>query len=440
MIASVSKLVAQMKSHGASRFYAKRLSPNDNSKNQVYLGGDFSALNIIPHHAIEKDEAPVADAKRERLKAKVTFSWIDDGGIFPAPAAQLILYPRYPEVRFSGFLLGSRGAPSKVMATRDPGRVIVLGICPSGQIFGYAAAPDDPLAREIVRRAELRQIGVFVEIPDEPGASDTRTKILSALKDIHQKGWIESQRLIAGGTRIPYTAPNGGGFTLEAELGIIPNGRSEPDYHGWEVKQFGVTDFVRFRAKSPITLMTPEPTGGTYGDVGITKFMDLYAYPDKKGRAHRMNFGGVYACDRDFHPTTGLRLRLVGYSATRKTDIDIQKGGIALLAKNDELAAFWPFIGLMEHWNRKHNQAAYVPSMFRSLQPAYRYGAKIQLCELTDFFMFLNAIEAGVIYYDPAIKAVGSVVLKRRSQFRIREPNIPSLYGKHEFLDLKPIS
>jgi hypothetical protein len=40
-------------------------------------------------------------------------------------------------------------------------------------------------------------------------------------------------------------APNCGGYTLEAELGITPNGYSEPDFLGWEVKQFGVANFAR---------------------------------------------------------------------------------------------------------------------------------------------------------------------------------------------------
>ena len=52
--------------------------------------------------------------------------------------------------------------------------------------------------------------------------------------------------------------------TLEAELGITPNGYAEPDFMGWEVKQYGVTDFIAIRPRSPVTLMTPEPTGGIY--------------------------------------------------------------------------------------------------------------------------------------------------------------------------------
>ena len=96
----------------------------------------------------------------------------------------------------------------------------------------------------------------------------------------------------------PYSARNGGGYTLEAELGILPNGYAEPDFMGWEVKQYGVRDFERYTAKSPVTLMTPEPTGGVYRDGGLEVFLRRFGYPDKAGNAGRINFGGVYANDR----------------------------------------------------------------------------------------------------------------------------------------------
>jgi len=95
---------------GCKRVYLKILAPNDNSKNQVYLGGNFEILNILPISEIKTEEA--GDWEKERFKAKLDFSWISgEGGIYPAPNAQLILYPKYPEVRFSGFLLKCENPP-----------------------------------------------------------------------------------------------------------------------------------------------------------------------------------------------------------------------------------------------------------------------------------------------------------------------------------------
>ena len=91
--------------NGSTEIYVKSLAANDNSKNQVYFGGNFEIINVLPITSIETVEA--GDWKRERFKAKLDFAWLnDEGEKSVAPHAQLILYPKYPEVRFSGFLLG----------------------------------------------------------------------------------------------------------------------------------------------------------------------------------------------------------------------------------------------------------------------------------------------------------------------------------------------
>lgn len=429
-----------MQSHGASRFYAKCLAPNDNSKNQVYLGGDFSALNIIPYKSIYTDGSDLAGSVRDRAKADVAFFWIDEAGKYPAPDAQLILYPKYPEVRMSGFLKGCDKAPGDIMRVRDPGRVLFLGITNDGEVLGYAAMADDAVTKELNSRDDWETSGVFLEIPPNVNAQlDTKAQLLAALKRIYEKHWIPSQKLRSDGTIELYNARNGGGYTLEAELGISPNGYAEPDYMGWEVKQYGVANFSTYRPKSPVTLMTPEPTAGLYKDAGVAAFLKQYGYADKSGKADRYNFGGIYACNKGFHPETGLRLVLQGFDNASGKITDMN-GGIVLLSKNDDIAALWGFTGIMKHWNRKHAQAAYVPSLFQTPPPQYSYGPRVLLCEKTDFTLFLKAIADGVIYYDPAIKVEGASgsapTIKRRSQFRIRHEQLTTMYHRSEATDL----
>lgn len=438
MIESLAGLLALMQSHGATRFYVKKLSPNDNSKNQIYLGGDFSALNIIPHGGIRMDDADIAGSKRDRAKADIPFFWVDQDGLHTAPNAQLILYPKYPEVRMSGFLKGSRNAPNAVLTTRDEGRVLVMGMTPDGRVLGYAAFASSPISHEVHSLSDLSQTGVFHELPSTSTTPDTRTLLLARLSEIYSKHWIPSQILTTNGHR-PYSASNGGGYTLEAELGIRPNGYAEPDFLGWEVKQYGVRDFKRFSPRSPVTLMTPEPTAGIYRDDGVEAFIRQFGYPDNSGIADRFNFGGVHSCTKGFHPLTGLRLELKGYDRDKGkiTDID---GGIALVSRNKEIAALWKFTGMMEHWSRKHAQAAYVPSLARKPPPEYSYGPRVLLCEQTDFSLLLAAFADGTVYYDPGIKledaSSSKPNVKRRSQFRVRHQQLPRLYKSHETVDL----
>ena len=213
----------------------------------------------------------------------------------------------------------------------------------------------------------------------------------------------------------------------------------EPDFLRWEVKHYGVSDFVNFRPKSPVTLMTPEPTGGIYRTQGVAEFMNRFGYPDQSGKPDRINFGGRYDCQRKHHGLTGLRMSLTGFDpATGKiTDLD---GSLALLNAAEEVAASWTLKGMMAHWNRKHAQAAYVPSIFRTPPPEYAYGAHVLLCEQTDFLLFLKAFAAGAVYYDPAVKvekaSSAKPEIKRRSQFRVAHADLTQLYRQHEIVTL----
>ena len=69
---------------GCNKIYVKKLAPNDNSKNQVYFGGNFEILNILPISEIKNEAA--GDWNKERFKASINFSWLDEeGGVYPAP-------------------------------------------------------------------------------------------------------------------------------------------------------------------------------------------------------------------------------------------------------------------------------------------------------------------------------------------------------------------
>lgn len=440
----VVRILDQMAAHGATRFYAKQLAPNDNNKNQPYLGGGFGALNIIPHGEIEEDSSEVAGSVRDRAKASVDFWWMDEQGITPAPDARLILYPKYPEVRLSGFLNRvDHARKPALMRSRDEGRVLFFGICPDGRVIGHVVGRETPEAASLTDKVDtLEASGVFLDLQSlrQKGTS-SRQMLLDALRRIHAKGWVSSQKMGKNGMAAPYNARNGGGYTLEAELGISPNGYAEPDYLGWEVKQYGVRDFVKYLAKSPVTLMTPEPTGGLYRDDGVEAFLRRYGYPDKSGKEGRINFGGIYASGRDFHADTGLKLILEGFDPDKGkiTDVD---GQIALIDRADVVAASWDFKGVIGHWNRKHAKAVYVPSLMRAPPPEYSYGSRVELCEGTDVLLLLQALASGAVYYDPGIKMESAdthaPVTKRRSQFRVKHTNLPTLYQTNNYEHLDP--
>ncbi len=435
---SPTQLVATMRSAGATRLFAKALAPNDNSKNQVYLGGDYGAIQLLPFGELTEDASSRGGGKRVRLKADVRLSWLlPSGGVSPAPDANLVLYPKYPEVRLSGFARGvSRDASCSVLTHRAAGRWLFLGITPDGRWIAYAVPGDSECARwagEMVSSGRAVCRGALLELQVQLQGALGIMEVLGAVAD---QGWIRSKRLDAEGREIPCEARNCGGYTLEAVLGIRPNGRPLPDYDGWEVKQFAVKR-LESPAGSRITLMTPEPDGGAYAESGAEDFVRRHGRPDRSGVPDRLNFVGTHYAGRR-HQTTRLQLVIPGWDpvGVRITDFS---GGIQLLTESQDLAASWSFTGLINHWKQKHAKAVYVPSIKRDDPRCYRFGRRVFRGEGTEFPLFLKALSAGAVCYDPGLKLENASTtprIKARSQFRILARDLNLLYSDSGWLEL----
>lgn len=437
---SLVELAGRFQKAGAIRLIAKSLSSNDNSKQQVYLGGSWEAVRILPIADVNTSGA----GNTKHFLAGLRLSWIDASGTErPAPHAKLILYPQYPEVRFSGFLRGVADGPVAVMTSRQTGRVLFLGLRRDRTVIAYAATHDSVVARQARSDLAARPTDLLAELPlpDHPSTDSARLQLLQELCRICARGWVGSKQLGKEGQVRPCEAQNCGGLTLEAELGIPKNSRSEADYAGWEIKQFA-TKQAGLTGHGRITLMTPEPNGGLYATEGAAAFVRAFGYKDLRGRRDRINFGGNFIVGRRASRTR-LTLTLDGFDFETRRIVDA--GGAVLLVTDDNtVAASWGFAGLMAHWARKHQFAAYVPSQ-RRLQPRreYRYGPAAYLGEGTDFGLFLSAMAAGKVVYDPGMKLTGlrgNVELKRRSQFRVSVSNLSPLYNVFSTVSLLGVS
>lgn len=443
---SLTAVFAMLQDNGVAEVLYKILPRNANSKNQVYLAADFSQLGKIPtsevtsHLSVSRKNGGAEAVFRSALD----FYWLDrDGRPSRAPNAKLIFYPQYPEVRFSGFLQGCRNAPStlwvKEKRGEEPDRILVLGIGDGRKVFGITLPPESPAAREIRATEPHDPYGVLHILPMPGQADDDGFRdLMQRLCAIHYRGWLPSTRLDANGVLVPCRSSNCNGNTLESLLGIRSNGYALPDFRGWEVKARNVPNADKPGA-SVVTLFTPEPTSGAYVDEAFRDFMHKYGYPDKNGRPDRLNFGGVYRAGAAPHPDTGLRLVLDGFDPeTERYAVD---GAIRLIdARNNEAMA-WSFAKLMDHWKTKHAHAAFVPSQSRkSGKREYRYGRRILLGEGAQFRLFLKAVQNGKVYYDPGIKLEGvsrmKPTAKRRSQFRARSGDLPSLYESSRLADV----
>jgi MvaI/BcnI restriction endonuclease family protein len=446
---SLDSLISNYKSLGVTRIIFKQLSPNDNSKNQPYVGGHLTDLGFLPTREIIESLSSsnkTKDPKRQiRYTAELNYSWLSaEGQLYPAPQAKLIYYPQYPEVRLSGFLQGclfdSGGWMDPNKKGRSEGRVLIFGIKTTGEIIAWLATPESRIAIEIIDFPSVQLSGVFNEIELDGSKREGSAKdiLIAELRRIHDQQWIEGKKLNTDGVAKPYTARNGGGYTLEAELGVLPNGIAEPDFMGWEIKQFGVKKCHLTNSKL-LTLMTPEPDGGFYVEQGAEAFIRKYGYPSER-IADRLDFTGRHLAG-EVCKKSNLKLVTEGYDPSISTITDAA-GCIAILDSNGNAASSWSFSKIMEHWKRKHARSSYIPSLSMNRSEkvrCYSYCSNIRLFEGTSFIKLLQAINNQDVYYDPGIKlenASTNPSVKRRSQFRIKSVLLDNLYDSREDVDL----
>jgi hypothetical protein len=303
------------------------------------------------------------------------------------------------------------------------GRILIIGICPDGKVYAYLAPKDSTLANSIISTLYEESSGKTIQdFPLEGTSGSNKSDLLSKLRNIISAGWHESIKLNSSGNIQSYQAQNGGGYTLEALFGIIPNGIAEPDYKGWELKTF---------SQKKITLMTPEPDQGLYRIMGAKEFTLKYGH-DSLGAVKY--FTGTHKVGI-FNETSKMTLMIKGFDYKKETITDMS-GGLFLFDNNKEPAAIWSFNELITHWSRKHSHVCYVNYKIEEKHNkiGYVYLSPVYLGELTDLSFFLKTMQSGLIVYDPATKVTednnGKMKVKARNQFRINFNDLHNLYDK----------
>lgn len=189
-----------MRRLGVTRLYAKALAENDNSKQQIYLGGSFDVLQQLPITNLREEPG----GKRPNFKASLDLRWVAaDGRTERAESAQLILYPDYPEVRLSGFLRGCSLAPSEHMRAvpapsrrfnnQQDGRILFFGVSADGTTHVCLELEEAPLRGNSPRDVEQ---GNWSE------AASSGSSLLLARARTDKSCWMPFSRYIwADGTK-----------------------------------------------------------------------------------------------------------------------------------------------------------------------------------------------------------------------------------------------
>ena len=423
-ITSLDELRGRLGAHGVRTAYVKWLAPRqDNEKNQILLASSLDGVTNLFPARIEVRSASTSQRKRHsaagqpKLEAQLDFAWLgDDGRRWPAPNTRLIEYFQYPEVRMSGFLQGCLRGPDALRRARlaDFGqRILVMGTARDGQVIGLVLTErDDPLVVDFpdLPRAAAGNLLRVLLIEGEAGAEPAEL-IRRELADIIEGGWHWS-RINRGGLISAFNGAQGGGYTLEALLGVAANGAKKPDRHGFEVKSF---------SGARISLMTPTPDLGYQGLHTFREFMERYGRAGD-GDPGTRRFTGLHRCG-EVNARTGLGMRVRGYDADLDRFADAEDVAVELFEPaSGDVVAGWSLEKLANCWNEKHANALYIAC---ESQPAgdggteYRYARSWLQGKGTDVSRLLRAIHGGVVFYDPADTIYADGRPKVRSQWRI---------------------
>jgi hypothetical protein len=422
----LKRLLHNLEANGCSRFFAKKLAQNNNSKQQIYLGNGFenrnNAVNLLSYE-LKEDGGIIC------LHGDLEFFWMDDAGnLDRAPTAKLIYYQQYPEVRLSGFLQNCTLAPREYLKWEKgmvyPDRILVLGLTEDRKTIAFLAVGPSRLYDQLSSYCSDHpkdKKGVLFEIKTKEKELDVKEKLLWELAHVYEKGWLGSCTLKRDGIT-DCAGPRCVGLTLEAHLGIVQNSSAEPDYNGWELKALTLPKLTS-RLNKVVTIIEPQPTGGLYSD-SIRNFFLKFGHADKKD-PYRLNFNGRYT-SQCFNKE--LKLELNGFSPPKES-FD-PAGKLQLVTKTGHIAAEWSFLKLREHWLKKHQSTVFVPALRKKTPLRYRYGSEVLLGEGTSFSHLLKNLASGNVYLDPGswCSNHGKGSVKHRNMFRIKRFDLPKLY------------
>jgi hypothetical protein len=424
---SVKEIVRALTGLGCEQAFVKLLAKNqDNEKNQIFIGSSSAVVDFFPGVTSVRS-APSQSSKKSHSQSGgnipeslIDLSWIwPDGQPCPAPAAKMINYYQYPEVRLSGFLKGCERAPQALRRERMDAygqRMLILGIA-GEQIFGIVVTDVDgsSVVNELLSLSAWPVSPVFRVLPLPAGLGTfDRNALERELRAILGREYesLELRKLEEG--PVPARSSRGAGYTLEALLGIPQNSTSGPDKHGFEIKAVG---------GQKVTIITTEPNTGYRHDEGFRKYMARFGWPAKTKPGFQVFNGyhkfGVLCVG------SGATLGITNWDNQSKSATWVESPEIQIVHQTSGIViSGWTYDHLKDHWGKKHSGAVYVEATSIKKDSGrypshFIFGPRIAFGTGTSPAYLLREVAEQRIALDPADEINPSGRTKARTQWRV---------------------
>jgi len=436
---NLNQIIEKLKNLQCTSILIKKLRPNNNDKNQIYIHPNPDFLNNIFDLEFSY-RAPSTSKKKKGARLPIpiakfnSFAWVNSRGqLNPVPDCKGIFYAQYPEMRLSGFKSDQGkipGALSVQFVKEHPriSRFLLIGADSTGRAYAILTVdPDQDFINDYEKLpfAPDSRACKFIELE----IAETGSERLKALLTERVAGKsIKGCRLDSDGNTLPFTGTQVHGYTLEHELGILPNASKDGDIFGIELKCF---------TKNKLTLFTPEPDGGLYFE-NFNEFMLRYGYA--KEAVYR--FTGLHRAGT-ISEKSGLSLfvlcsdkeseddSLRDYIIHKPFKDQLKNLQVVLMDEDRVIAASWSLSRLLNNWGVKHNEVVYVPAKVsdnyeeeekrNGFTKRVTFGSEVLWCRKSSIERMVKAIATGTIFLDPAPKydPDNPKNNKRRSQWRV---------------------
>lgn len=252
----------------------------------------------------------------------------------------------------------------------------------------------------------------------------TKDCLISELKSIADRGWIESKRLGNAGSV---------GNTLEDLLGIEENNLPIPNAAEWELKT------QRFETSSLTTLFHSEPSPRAMKFVPQI-LLPLYGWPHQEAglkypsteMSFRQTLNGTIHTDRGFKVDVNKDERKVLITFDASKIDERHKNWAHCIEKKIGLSElnpqpYWGFDDLANKAGTKLLNCFFVQAKIKKENSKeYYHYCKILMLQKFNFDGFLSALETGDVLIDFDARSGHN----HGTKFRLKQNSLPLLYDK----------
>ncbi len=397
----LGQIVDQFRRQGVDRVLAREIQPYRLSSNSILLGSSPRILNQIPVRGFRTGKSK-RQIGRQVFKSRLNLAWMNpEGKLIQAPIAQLSLDPKTREIRIFDPVRACVDPPDMEVASQNRS-VLLLGIRDDGKIVARLVDARESAATDLLEMLSPHR-HALTEFMVDDGGLDAVVRPGSLLEN----GEGDFSEMSDAEGRLSFSR-----VLEKAEASLGEN-------------------LSRWRTDSERLEVCLDPAGGYIREAGVSAFVQKYGQENPRSTTERYDVRTIHQFGEK-NESSGLELALIGFDAESREITDVN-GGIRLVDSENQLAAEWPLVDLLNYWVERPLHLFKIKT-----NPEAEHSEKVEWMvewmEDTDFFRFLDLISRAKVEYQPElmVRYPGSEqeTTREKHRFVVSSSSLSDLYHR----------